>query len=667
MMIKNYLTKLLYKLISLIDYIDYHYIRKEYLIDNYKTVEEIELYDDIQILTDTGYKPLSHLMITKPFEIWTIKLENGYELDCADEHSVFDENFNKIYVENLSIGQSIMTDEGPKKIISLTKSSTKISMCDTTVNDENHRFYSNGILSHNSVTTAIYCLWSILFNNDKKGLILSKSGPAGVDLLRKIKDMYRFLPYHIKCGTMVWNQHEISFDNNSSISTEAFSPTAGLGKTINFLILDEFAWCPQGDVELFYNNIIPTVTTISNSNVCIMSTQNGFNLFYKLWKAAEEGKSVYAPFNVDWWQVPQFNPETKQWEKRTEAWRQEQIGILGSVEDFEYQYGTAFTASDACILTRQGLSSFQKNAVKWECNNNVNELLYAPNKQYLVWDPEYNILEHVNTIMHQSDRYYLVLVDLAEGGGGDYTVFNFFEIGNNKTYKHIARWSSNTVDLAHAALDFWIIWCQLFNNDKTIISIEWNTYGALFYQYLMNYNEHEYDIDNSWRFNIPYVMNYGDYLDMTNIIRYKNKSMESEISKAGTIKKKTTETTIPGIRFSSSNKVTACSMLKIKLEHGDITTTDIVTINEIENFEDKNGNGSYKASYGHDDSIMTFCQIPMLESTLKYNNILEEMATEDERNNMMSKWNGNPESEYSMSNSLYDMPMFNSDLFQKLE
>ena len=40
---KNVLIKLCYKLISILDYIDYHYIRKEKLIDNYKTIEEIPL------------------------------------------------------------------------------------------------------------------------------------------------------------------------------------------------------------------------------------------------------------------------------------------------------------------------------------------------------------------------------------------------------------------------------------------------------------------------------------------------------------------------------------------------------------------------------------------------------------------------------------------------
>ena len=56
-----------------------------------------------------------------------------------------------------------------------------------------------------SVVTAIYCLWKILFNIDKAGLILSKSAAAGVDLLKKIKDMFLNLPYYLKPGIYKWN------------------------------------------------------------------------------------------------------------------------------------------------------------------------------------------------------------------------------------------------------------------------------------------------------------------------------------------------------------------------------------------------------------------------------------------------------------------------------
>ena len=287
-----------------------------------------------------------------------------------------------------------------------------------------------------SVITAIYCLWKILFSIDKSGLILSKSAAAGVDLLKKIKDMFLNLPYYLKPGIYKWNQHEISFDNNSNIATEAFSPTAGLGKTINFLILDEFAWCPNNEVELFYMNILPTITTMPDSNVCIMSTQNGFNFFYTLWKGANEvGKewNGYSPFKVDWWQVPEYNNETHQWEKRTKAWKDKMVGILGGEANFYYQYGTTFSASDKCIVNRTKLGEMHDKEVKfinipmiidyWKKEHNVNfEFnMHVLHPEFLFFDPNYDFSK-------LSTGFFIVLCDLAEGGENDYTTFNILEM-----------------------------------------------------------------------------------------------------------------------------------------------------------------------------------------------------------------------------------------------
>jgi len=460
-----------------------------------------------------------------------------------------------------------------------------------------------------SVTTAIYCLWVILFNTDKMGLILSKSGPAGRDLLAKIKDMFRYLPYYLKCGIIKWNQSEISFDNNSSISTEAFSPTAGLGKTINFLILDEFAWCPPNDVELFYNNIIPTVTTMSDSNVCIMSTQNGFNLFYKLWKAAEEKRSIYAPFTIDWWQVPQFNKKTGKWEKRTEAWKKEQVGILGSEEAFYYQYGTMFSASNDCLVSRECLSKMRDRTILFEYRDDCPCIL--PHKDNLVWLPDFDFAELEN-------GWFLLLADLAEGGGGDAdaTVFHIFQILGSDNIKEVGYWKDNHVDLENAALDFWMLCAQLFHNDRCIYSIEWNTYGALFYQYIMNLNEYEYRQDFNMRF-----QSAPEGLDMTRFVQFKKGPMDDNI--AG-MHKNSTLKTIPGIRWSAESKKTGCALLKMELEKDSIQLYDLVCVGELENFEDKNGNGSFKASFGHDDIIMTCVQIPMIKQTAKWKELMEE-------------------------------------------
>ena len=594
-------------------------IDREYENCKDKIVESISI-SGVEVYTDTGFKPVSVLYMTRPYRMYKVVLDNGMYLYCADDHIVFNDYMKQMFVKELTLDYNIMTEEGPVGVKNIIDTGKYVCMCDLTVDDDNHRFYSNGILSHNSTTTAIYCLWMILFHIDKIALILSKSGPAGADLLKKIKDMYMYLPYHLKLGTLKWNQGEISFDNNSSISTEPFSPTAGLGKTINFLILDEFAWCPPNDVELFYNNIIPTVTTITNSNVCIMSTQNGFNLFYKLWSAAEQGKNVYAPFKVDWHQVPQFNPETKTWDKRDNAWKEMMVGVLGSEQAFYYQYGTQFSASDKCIISRETISRLRDNTILFTSIEKIVDFAipnyFSLHKQELVMHPNFDtrILRY---------GFFIILVDLAEGGGGDYTVFNILMLTGKDKFRQVGYWRSNSVDLENATLEFWLMYGQMFNPDRCIVSIEWNTYGALFYNYLTQYNEPEYKPEHYWRYNLC------QEFDINQIIHYKKGSQEDELAGIGP---KIHKSMIPGIRFSGQNKKTACALLKMMIERGQIEINDLVTISEIENFEDKNGNGTYAASFGHDDIIMTFCQIPMLINTARYKSLLEEfeaaMATD---------------------------------------
>ena len=611
----NLYKKKKYHAVEVVDLLEYNFVFHKKLLDNYKTTKEIDISEyRIKVLTDVGYQPISYIYNTKPFKIYKVILENGYSIECADKHMLFDDNLNIVYADELVENVSkVMTDRGPSVVKSVSTSKVKVSMCDVSVNHPYHRYYTNGILSHNSTTTAIFCLWSVLFRNDRNALILSKSGPAGQDLIKKIKDMYLYLPYHLKLGTLKWNQSEIAFDNNSTISTEAFSPTAGLGKTINFLILDEFAWCPPNDVELFYNNILPTVTADTNSNICIMSTQNGFNLFYKLWHAAETGKSMYAPFKVDWWQVPQWDPDNHIWKKRDNAWKAMMVGVLGSEEAFYYQYGTQFSASDKCLVSR-------------ECLGKIRDLTYL---FMTPTDDSWYFSLHKTELKFKKDYdlhwlkigWFIILVDLAEGGGNDFTTFNIIEVVGKDKFEQIGYWHCNTIDLEQASLEFWVLYGQLFNPNKTIVSVEWNTYGALFYNYLKNLNEPEYMPEASWRWQVNPL---GEF-DLANLIRYKKGSQEDNIANLNGFKN---SKTIPGIRLSHATKISACALLKMMLEKFDIIITDLLTVSELENFEDKNGNGSYAAAYGHDDLIMTFVQLPLLKNTTKYKDFIEEWEIE---------------------------------------
>ena len=466
--------------------------------------------------------------------------------------------------------------------------------------------------SGKSVTTAIFGLWKILFASDRNGLILSKSGAAGRDLLKKIKDMYLYLPYHLKCGTLKWNQSEISFDNNSSLKTEAFSSTAGVGSTLNLVILDEFAWCPANEVQLFYENVIPTVTTMPDSNVCICSTQNGFNKFYEIYQGAVTGKSIYHAQKIDWWQVPNWNTKTKQWEKRTEAWKEMMVGVLGSEEAFYYQYGTQFSASDVCLVSREALSRRNTTEVLFESLKDDD--LFISELKYFKIHPDFK-LEYFK----DPKRSFIVLVDLAEGGGADYTVFNIFEItieNNKPVFSQVAYWSSNVVDIEKSSLVFWVLFNTILSQQNTIVSIEWNTYGALFYNYLTMLNEPTMFEEYNFR------LGFGQELDLSIIVHYKKGQNDEDIAGIGSFKN---SKTIPGIRWSAITKRTGCALLKMSIEGGETRLYDIVQIGELENFEDKNGNGSYKASYGHDDMMMTLVQIPMLKQTARFKDFIEEI------------------------------------------
>jgi hypothetical protein len=157
-------------------------------------------------------------------------------------------------------------------------------------------------------------------------------------------------------------------------------------------------------------------------------------------------------------------------------------------------------------------------------------------------------------------------------------------------------------------------------NDRCIFSIEWNTYGALFYRYIMNLNEPEYRQEFIIRFNFA-----PDGLDMTQFVQYKKGSDDENIP--GMHNKNLKQ--IPGIRWTAEKKRTGCALLKMEIERFNVDINDLITVGELENFEDKSGNGSYKASYGHDDIIMTFVQIPLLVQTPKYKDLMEEYEAYD--------------------------------------
>lgn len=114
-----------------------------------KFVEQF-IVEDFEILTDEGYVDVIGSHKTKKFKVWFLITENKF-IKCAGKHIVFDENLDEIYVEDLKIGDIIFTSSGFEKVIKVYQTDEEDHMFDLQL-DENskHRYFTNGILSHNT-------------------------------------------------------------------------------------------------------------------------------------------------------------------------------------------------------------------------------------------------------------------------------------------------------------------------------------------------------------------------------------------------------------------------------------------------------------------------------------------------------------------------------------
>ena len=123
------------------------------LSDNtYKKFIETFRVSDWQIETDTGWEDIKEIGKTIEYDEWILRTDDGLELICADNHIIFNDYYEEIFVKDLKINSKILTKRGISTVTEVYKTEKKSNMYDISLNDEsNHRYYTNDILSHNSM------------------------------------------------------------------------------------------------------------------------------------------------------------------------------------------------------------------------------------------------------------------------------------------------------------------------------------------------------------------------------------------------------------------------------------------------------------------------------------------------------------------------------------
>ncbi len=198
---------------------------------NRKFIEEIDV-SDWEVETDAGWADILSSNKTIPYEIHTVVTESGKKLQCADTHILFDSDLNEIFARDC-LNKVIQTIDGPELVTSVSNTHVEENMYDLSVDSDDHRYYTNGFLSHNSTTCAVFLCHYIIFNDNKTCAILANKAATSREILSRVQSVYEYLPSWLKHGVTEWNKGSFQLENGSRILASATSSSAIRGFSIN--------------------------------------------------------------------------------------------------------------------------------------------------------------------------------------------------------------------------------------------------------------------------------------------------------------------------------------------------------------------------------------------------------------------------------------------------
>jgi hypothetical protein len=236
-----------------IEKLDNVFLFDEHELESLKKITKTTKITEYEVLTDDGFIEIESLHQTIPYEVYHLKLSDGKELKCADNHIVFyKDSMEEVFVKDLSIGDKICVYGDEKldecEVTSIINLGYKEVMYDLElIESSNRRYYTNGILSHNTylakqLAKEIFGSEDNLIRVDMSEfqekhsisrLIGSPPGYVGYDEGGQLTEQVKNKPYSV-----------ILFDEIEKANKDVFSTllqvlddghlTDGLGRKINF-------------------------------------------------------------------------------------------------------------------------------------------------------------------------------------------------------------------------------------------------------------------------------------------------------------------------------------------------------------------------------------------------------------------------------------------------
>ena len=593
---KYFLKYIILFLIQIIERFEY---RKLFLNQNDNTkkiLSEIKL-DDIEINTPQGFKKATQIYKTQPYTVWILKTENGLNLECADNHILFNSLSEQVFIKDLHISDYIQTKFGLDKIIKLKKLPFKVSMYDISVDSIEHEFYSNNIISHNTTTVAAFFAWYLSFHCDRNLAILANKQLTAIEIVAKVLDIFKGLPFFLKPGISQLGAMGMKLDNGCQLFSQATTKTAQIGFTIHVLYADEFAHIQPGIVKHFWKSVYPTLASSLISQCVISSTPAGQgNLFFEIWDKAMRGISTFLPIRVDYWEVPEHD----------QTWAEQMKKDFGE-EEFAQEFELQFDVDSRLLLNAKELAFLKKIAKDYIFDTMDKTELSDTLYRNLKWKPGFDI----NAEFDKKTTRFAIAVDLGEGKeegekkDNDSNVLSIFQvepkslaqlrklrkdqynIKNMFRFNQVGLYKDNFKDEENCAKVCKSIIFDQFGEDMSIVAIEMNFNGKLFLNVFSNHLKYNEDVI---------------------LHTHHTKPIPGE----KTSRKK------PGFKVGA-DKDYFCKLAKKLIGEKTMVPNDNITIAEFKSFG-RDKKGKYKGIGMHDDAAM---------STINISRLYEEQYYED--------------------------------------
>lgn len=522
-----------------------------------KFVESIVI-DDWEIETDTGWESVSAIHKTVEYQEYILRLSNGMELICADTHIVFRaDELEEVFVKDLVPGDMVLTKDGPVGVIDVLVTEQYSNMYDITVDSPNHRFYTNGILSHNTTTATVMILHYILFNKEKTVGILANKADTSREILDRIQFAYQELPKWLQQGVLEWNKGSLKLENGCKVIASSSSSSAIRGKSCSFLYIDECAFLENW--QEFYSSVYPTISSGKETKILLTSTPRRMNHFYKLCEEAKDlidensdvGKNGFIYHEVKWDRIPE----------RDEAWKIAEIASMGgNIDQFVQEYECGFMGSTDNLISTSALQNL------------------VAKKPVLQAD---HLRQYERPIPSHS---YVLVADVSRGKSLDYSAFSIFDV-TQMPYKQVCTYNNNEI----GPIDYSVIINNIAKSyNNAMVLVEVNDIGGQVADCL--------------------------YLDLgyENILSTQTNGRSGKRISGGFGRN-----VDRGIRTSAKVKLIGCSVVKLLIEQNQLLIHDDNTIEQLKVFVKRAD--SYEAEKGHhDDLVMTLVLFAWLSDQMYF-------------------------------------------------